>query len=181
MSEFRLDTKNTEKIVQVVKDVERLGDIPLDSASQKSPHASVVPASPYSGAITDLTDVEDVEIADDLLSLSSDEGATRVDDQMNEDVKSEVVLDRNQVIDSQLQREMIDKVRSPEYLAMNVKRQKLPAFMMKQVSWRKTLENESHNIEPKRWVTVTPLVYRNNRMCLKKIFIKPTSVNGQLT
>ncbi|VDL88865.1 unnamed protein product [Schistocephalus solidus] len=131
LNEFKLDQKNLEKIAQIVKDVERLGDLPLNSnAPARSGHAQATLSASASipgvsndagGDIIDLTGEEDDHGDIVMVDLTGEEEAIPA-----------CLLVPDPALSEELKSDLLEQMRSPQYLSMSVKRAKLPTFAKKQ-------------------------------------------------
>uniref|UniRef100_A0A5K3FAS5 Helicase ATP-binding domain-containing protein n=1 Tax=Mesocestoides corti TaxID=53468 RepID=A0A5K3FAS5_MESCO len=123
-SAFNIDQKTTERIVEVLKDVERLGGAPLDgkSAAPKSLNVKRRLDGDMDSVVID-------PIADEecLIGCAPDNSTE---------------LQRNETLDKKLQLEMIEKVQAPSYASMNSKRKNLPTFAKKQEILKLVDENQ---------------------------------------
>ncbi|KAL7060938.1 hypothetical protein AAHC03_010121 [Spirometra sp. Aus1] len=132
--EFKLDQKNIDKIVQIVKDVERLGSQPLNSnAPTGSGHAQLTPSASTSNQdVVTHSDGPDSDIID-LTGEEDDHGdIVMVDLTAEEEPIPADPLVPDPALNEELKSDLLEQMRSPQYLAMSVKRAKLPTFAKKQ-------------------------------------------------
>lgn len=120
---FAFDQKTTEKIVNVIKEVEAHG---LFCAKQNGALSRIPVKSPFFAPSKNA-----LEMLDEYeLQSSSTSSDTESDGRTTSII---VNLKRNTELDKELRSAMIDNVQSPSYRRMNAMRRNLPTFTKKQV------------------------------------------------
>ncbi|VDN14702.1 unnamed protein product [Dibothriocephalus latus] len=115
--EFKLDQKNIEKIAEIVKDVERLGDLPLNSnaPARSGPAQPALSAKP--GVSSSNTDEEVIDLT---VEEEDDHGdIVMVDLTAEEETTPADPLVPNAALSEELKSDLGEQMRSPQYLAMN--------------------------------------------------------------